>query len=98
MPYFIETFDKADSLKLRMQHRPEHLKFLEDHKDLLIACGAKLNDDGSDLGGGIYIVNVDSRDEAQSLIEADPFFKAGLFAKVLITRWRKAYVDGVCHI
>lgn len=96
MPYIIETFDQPDSLPLRMAHRPAHLQFLEDNKALLIACGAKLHDDGSDLGGGIYIVDLETREAAQALIESDPFFQAGLFADVKITRWRKAYVDGVC--
>ena len=98
MPYIIETFDKPGSLEIRKEHRPAHLKFLEDNKKLLIACGAKLNDDGSDLGGGIYIVNLESREVVQAFIEADPFFTAGLFADVRITRWRKAYVDGISFL
>lgn len=98
MPYIIETFDKPGSLYVRKEHRPAHLKFLEDNKALLLACGAKLNDDGSDLGGGIYIVNLESREAARALIEVDPFFKAGLFSEVKIVRWRKAYLDGVCTL
>ena len=35
---------------------------------------------------------------AQAFIEKDPFFKVGLFANIKITRWRKAYVDGVCKL
>lgn len=98
MPYIIETFDKPASLEVRKAHRPAHLQFLDEHKAVLLACGAKLNDDGSDLGGGIYIVDLESRDEARALIEADPFFKAGLFAEVKIVRWRKAYLNGVCQL
>ncbi len=98
MPYIIETFDKPNSLDVRKAHRPAHLQFLEDNKALLIACGAKLHDDGGDLGGGIYIVNLESREEARALIEADPFYQAGLFADVKITRWRKAYVDGCSYL
>ncbi len=96
MPYIIETFDKPDHQHVRKAERPAHLDFLEANKSLLLACGAKLNDDGSDAGGGVYIVDVDTREAAQALIEADPFHKAGLFAEVRITRWRKAYLDGVC--
>ena len=48
------------------------------------ACGliylAKLNDDGSDGGGGVYIVDVETREAAQAFIEADPFYTAELFA------------------
>lgn len=98
MPFIIETFDKPNHQSVRQAHRPAHLVFLEQHKRLLLACGAKLADDGSDLGGGLYVVALDSREEAQRFIEADPFHAAGLFERVTLTRWRKAYVDGHCHL
>lgn len=98
MPYIIETFDKPNSLALRMAHRAEHLQYLDAHKALLLACGAKLHDDGTDLGGGLYVLDVDTRDAAQAFIENDPFWKAQLFSEVKITRWRKAYVAGACHL
>jgi uncharacterized protein len=96
MPFIIETWDKPHHQSVRQQARPEHLRYLEKIAPLLIACGAKLNDDGSDAGGGIYIVDLDSRAEAEALISADPFTTAALFEKVEIRRWRKAYVDGNC--
>lgn len=98
MPYMIETFDKADSLAIRRTHRAEHLVYLDRIKDRLLACGAKLNDDGSDAGGGLYVVDVDTRGEAEALIQADPFYKVGLFARIEIRRWRKAYLDGRSYL
>ena len=98
MPYIIETFDKPDHQAVRQQHRPEHLKFLDENKHLLLACGAKLNDDGSDAGGGLYVVALDTREQAERFIAADPFHKAGLFERVTLTRWRKAYVDGTSYL
>ncbi|KCB21756.1 YciI family protein [Bordetella hinzii] len=98
MPYIIETFDKPGSLALRQATRGEHLAFLDANKHLLLACGAKLHDDGTDIGGGLYVVDVDTREEAERLIQADPFYKAELFERVSITRWRKAYVDGKSYL
>ena len=98
MPYIIETFDKPDHQQVRKAVRAAHLTFLEQHKDLLLACGAKLADDGTDLGGGLYVVALDTREEAQRFIEADPFHAAGLFERVTLTRWRKAYVAGECFL
>ncbi|SSW72402.1 YciI family protein [Achromobacter agilis] len=98
MPYIIETFDKPDHQEVRQRHRAAHLEFLDANKGLLLACGAKLQDDGKDAGGGLYIVDLDTREAAQQFIDADPFSKADLFDRVTITRWRKAYVDGVCHL
>ena len=96
MPYIIETFDKPHHQAVRQQHRPAHLDFLAQNAQLLLACGAKLHDDGSDLGGGLYVVDLDTREAAQAFIAADPFYQADLFAEVRITRWRKAYVAGEC--
>ena len=94
MPYIIETWDKPDHQSVRQANRADHLQFLEANASKLLACGAKLNDDGSDQGGGLYIVDTEDRAEAEAFIAADPFSKADLFERVLVTRWRKAYVDG----
>ena len=98
MPYLIETFDKPGQQQLRRDTRDEHLRFLEANKALLLACGAKLADDGSDLGGGLYVVDLDTRDEAERFIADDPFSRVDLFERVTITRWRKAYLAGQCFL
>lgn len=98
VPFIIETFDKPDHQHVRQATRAAHLAFLDQHKALLLACGAKLADDGKDLGGGLYVVAIDSREEAQRFIESDPFHAAGLFERVTLTRWRKAYVDGQSYL
>jgi uncharacterized protein YciI len=94
MPYLIETWDKPEHQHVRQRVRSEHLAFLEARKTRLLACGAKLNDDGSDAGGGVYIIDVESRAEAEAFLADDPFSKAELFQRVSVTRWRKAYLDG----
>lgn len=98
MPFHIETWDKPQHQTHRQALRPAHLEFLAEHADRLLACGAKLLDDGSDAGGGVYILDTDDSDEARHFIEADPFHQGGLFAEVRITRWRKAYVAGQCYL
>jgi uncharacterized protein YciI len=52
-----------------------------------------INDDGTGGHGGILIVDTDVRKEAEDFIAGDPFTKAGLFAKVTVSRWRKAYFN-----
>lgn len=98
MPFLIETFDKPDHADVRARERAAHLAYLAKHEPLLLACGAKLNDDGSTAGGGIYIVDLDTREETERFIAEDPFSLAGLFERVSIVRWRKAYVDGVSYL
>ncbi|MCZ2497964.1 YciI family protein [Xylophilus sp. Kf1] len=98
MAFIIETFDKPGHADLRSSNRDRHLEYLDTHKALLIACGAKLNDDGSGAGGGLYVVDLDTREQAEAFIQADPFSTVGLFERIVITRWRKAYVDGRSHL
>lgn len=98
MPFFIETFDKPGHAHVRTRERDAHLQFLDRHKELLLACGAKLTDEGENAGGGVYVVDVDTREDAERFIAQDPFALAGLFERVKIVRWRKAYVDGTCFL
>jgi uncharacterized protein len=98
MPYVIETYDKPDHQHLRQATRTEHLAYLAENKNKLLACGAKLSDDGGDGGGSLYIVDTEDRAEAEALIDGDPFTKVGLFERRTITRWRKAYLDKVSYL
>lgn len=94
MPYFIETYDNPEQGHIRQETYQEHLDYLESIAPQLLACGAKLYDDGDKASGGVYLVDVETRAEAQKIIEADPFYRNSLFAEVKITRWRKAYLNG----
>lgn len=94
MPWMVETYDRPGAADLRLRLRPEHLAYLEEKKALLLACGAKLDDAGEAASGGVYLLDVESRDSAEAFIAADPFFRGGLFETVFVTRWRKAYLDG----
>jgi len=98
MPYMIETFDRQDAGELRQQLRPAHLEYLKQNKGLLLACGAKLQDDGSTGTGSFYIVDVETRAEAQAFINADPFASGGLFERMVFNRWRKAYLNGESYL
>ena len=93
MPYLIDATDRPDGAELRAAHRTAHLAFLEASLPLLVAAGAKLSDDGTTAWGSAYIVDVEDRAAAEAFIAADPFAKAGLFAAVAITRWRKGFLD-----
>ncbi len=94
MPFAIITRDRPDMLATRTRVRDVHLQYLEANQALLLAAGALLEDDGSGGSGGILLVDVDTRAEAEAFINGDPFTQAGLFESITITRWRKAFLDG----
>jgi uncharacterized protein len=93
MPYAIQTQDKAGATQIRADNRAVHIEYLTANKHLLLAAGALISDDGTGGNGGILIVDTEDRREAERFIANDPFNKAGLFEKVTITRWRKAFFD-----
>jgi uncharacterized protein YciI len=93
MPYAIMTTDKPNSAELRAKVRDTHIEYLTANMHKLLAAGALTGDDGSGGYGGILIVDTDDRKEAEAVIVQDPFTKAGLFAKVTVSRWRKAYFN-----
>jgi uncharacterized protein YciI len=93
MPYAILTTDKPDSGALRAKVRDEHLKYLDANTHRLLAAGALTGDDGAGGHGSVFLVDTDDRKEAEAFIAGDPFSKAGLFEKVTVTRWRKAYFN-----
>ena|SRR6266851_9885150 len=93
MPYVIRTKDKPHHAHLCAEIRAKHLEYLEARKDKLLAGGALLSDDGKDATGGLLIVDVEDRESAEDFIANDPFTKAGLFEKVTVKRWRKAYFN-----
>lgn len=98
MPYMIESWDKPNHQHVRDRVRPAHLAFLEQHAASLLACGAKLNDDGQGAQGSLYVLDVETREEAERFIAQDPFTQAELFERVEIVRWRKAYLDGRSYL
>ena len=93
MPYAIQTVDKPGTAELRASTRASHVEYLTRNKDKLLAAGALIDDDGTGGHGGLPIVDTDDRAEAERFIAEDPFTKAGLFQKVTVTRWRKAFFN-----
>lgn len=93
MPYLVETWDKPGSIELRQRVRPEHIAFLEGNVKRVLAAGAKLSDDGETMLGSFYIVDVETRAEAEAFVAEDPFTRHGLPGRIEITRWRKAFFN-----
>jgi uncharacterized protein YciI len=92
VPYLIDAMDAPGQVARRAEHREVHLAFLTENLPILLAAGAKLDDDGVPIGGA-YLVDVDDRASAQAFIDADPYTIIGVFASATITRWRKGFFN-----
>ena len=96
MWYAIISQDIENSLPLRKEARPAHLKRLEALKNegrLLIAGPhpAIDSDDPGEAGftGSLVVAEFDSLDAAQAWADADPYVAAGVYANVVVKPFKK---------
>ena len=79
--------DKPNSLELRQQSRPDHLRFLESLGGNLKAAGPFMNDEGSPTGS-LVIIEAQNRAAISEIAGRDPYAVAGLFSTVEIKPWK----------
>ena len=89
MLYVIYQVDKPNSQAIRAAQRAAHLKYLDDHEDILVLGGAMLAEDGTTRTGSVLIINVPSQEAAERFSADEPFRQAGLFERVEINRMRR---------
>ena len=82
--------DKPDGLEIRMQHRPEHLGWLEANKSRILLAGPFLSAEGK-MTGSMLIVEAADEADAQALLAGDPFAKVGLFSASEVKPWRRTF-------
>lgn len=87
MYFAIICFDRPGSTQIRGKHIPAHLRYLEAQGEK-VHTGGPLKDpvDGS-MVGSLYIIDVESYEEARAFIEAEPLHKAGLFESMTVRSW-----------
>jgi uncharacterized protein YciI len=73
----------------REKLRPFHRDYVQSQKHILVLGAAMQSDDGTEATGTLFVVNVNSRAEAQAFLDGDPFAQACYFTDVKITRLRK---------
>lgn len=79
--------DKPNSLELRQQSRPQHLKFLEGLGGSLKAAGPFTDDEGKPTGS-LVVIEAANRATITEIAGRDPYAVAGLFASVEIRPWK----------
>jgi uncharacterized protein YciI len=88
MPLFVlHCLDKPDSLALRMANREAHLAYVSGQTEVLKLGGPLLDDDGN-MAGSLLVLDVADKAAAEAFSAADPYTKAGLWQRVVITGFR----------
>ena len=93
MPYFVEIRVKPECDTVPESIRTQHIAFLDENIQLVLAGGGLFDDSETKIHGGFYILDIDDRTEAEALVARDPYITNDVFEVVQVSRWRKAYFD-----
>ena len=69
--------DHAGREWIRKEHAGAHFDYLASQRDKIRLAGGLRESPDAWYCGGLWIMEVESRDEAVRLVEADPYFKLG---------------------
>jgi uncharacterized protein len=79
--------DKPGHLQVRLDNRAAHLAYIAD-TGVVDLAGPLLGDTG-EMNGSLIVLIVDNMAQAQAWAAGDPYGKAGLFASVTLTEWKR---------
>ena len=91
MQFVIHCHDKPDGGARRAPLRAAHRDYSEDHKNVTVARGPLLDDDGVKAIGSVLILDVADKAEAEAFWADEPFNRAGVY-DWRIERWRFGHV------
>ena len=97
MPWLIVSNDSEMGPAIRADEEvmAAHWQYELSIKHRVIAAGSLRTDDGVTPTGSLLILDVETREEAQALIDADPATRAGLRGEISIRYWNWAILNRV---
>ena len=79
--------DKPGALQIRKDNRDAHLAYIESTG--VVAMAGPLLDEAGEMAGSLVVLDADDMAAAEAWAAGDPYAKAGLFASVELTAWKK---------
>jgi uncharacterized protein YciI len=90
---WIALFDDTPAmLAIRQAREPLHLAYLRQHQDEILMAGGLREAPGGGFVGGLWVMEVASRERAAELVENDPYYVPAHRSYRLLT-WGKALAD-----
>jgi uncharacterized protein YciI len=89
--YAIVCFDRPDSAALRDAHRAAHQDFLKKNSARLVFGGPLKSTPEGPSTGALIVVNCATREEAEALIAADPFYRGGVYESVAVRAFKQVF-------
>ncbi len=95
MPWLIVSNDSEMGPAIRADEEvmAAHWQYELSIKERVIAAGSLRTDDGVTPTGSLLILDVETREEAQALIDADPATQAGLRSEISVRYWNWAILN-----
>jgi uncharacterized protein YciI len=90
--------DNAGRESVRKEHSQAHFDYLATNRAKIPLAGGLRAAPGEWYCGGLWVLEVDSREEAVNLVEADPYFKLGLRKTYRLFVWGKAPCYGAVSL
>lgn len=74
---FVAIFEDTPAMALVRREREEmHIEYLRTHCDEIVIGGGLREQQGGPFVGGLWVLEVASRERAVQLVEGDPYFQA----------------------
>ena len=89
MLFVIHALDKPGALAERLAHYEAHKADAATHGVEIVMSGPLMDDDGSAMIGSLLLVEAPQRAAIERFNRADPFYAAGIWANVTITRFNR---------
>ena len=89
--YAIVCFDRPDSAALRDRHRAAHQDFLKTNSSSIVFGGPLKDTPEGPSTGALIVVNCATREEAEALIGADPFYRGGVYESVAVRAFKQVF-------
>jgi uncharacterized protein YciI len=89
MHYVLYCLDKSGHSQIRADNRNAHLDYLKTFGSAIFAAGPLLDDAGTGMIGSLLVMDLPDRAAVDRFVAGDPYGKAGLFASVRVSPWRK---------
>lgn len=89
--------DDPGMLEIRKQKGQAHLDYLAENENEILIGGGLRSGPGEHYAGGLWVLEVASRERAVELIENDPYYAPAIRSYRLFT-WGKALEDKIVQL
>lgn len=94
MAWMVTFEDEPTRLGLRATHGAKHSAYVRSVAGKILCSGSLRDTPEGRQTGAMWVIDADTREEAEAIFQGDPFFKEGLRANVRIWHWTKGVWDG----